>query len=182
MEDLSNRSTSTWHAVAEAEVGVSQETISGIVDGNSPRGDVLTVAELAGVMAGKRTAELIPLAHAVPMTEILVKAVPDRAGSLIKITAEISAVGLNGVEMEAMTSAAIAALALYDMVRDFDPGAAVRGVRLVSRSGGENAWDRHPSPEPARHGPKPPKGARVAGRVGPGPRPGSHGPARHPDR
>jgi len=182
MDDLSGRRPSNWRAVAEADVAVSHETLSSIVDGTSPRGDVLTVSELAGVMGAKRTAELIPLTHAQTLTELLVKAVPDRAGSLVRITAETSALGLTGVEMEAMTAASVAALALYDMVRDGDPAAAIGGVRLVSRSGGETpSWERPASPEP-RFQQKPPRGARVAGRIAAGPRPGGRGPARRPDR
>ena len=97
-------------AVAEAEVGMTQETLSAIVDGTAPKGDVLSVAELAGVMAGKRTFELIPLAHVAALSQLVVNAVPERAASAVRIRVETAAVGSTGVEMEALSAAAVAAL------------------------------------------------------------------------
>jgi cyclic pyranopterin phosphate synthase len=172
MRELTGRAAS-WRAVAEAEVAVSQETLSAVVDGVGPRGDVLTVAELAGVMAAKRTGELIPLSHVVPLTDLLVRAVPDRSAGAIRITAETGALGQGGVEMEALTAAAVAALTLYDMVRETDPGALVRAIKLVSRSGDEGvAWERGAEPEAGRLGPssRATRGGRAAGRLAPGPR------------
>jgi cyclic pyranopterin phosphate synthase len=153
--------------VAEAEVAVSQETLSAIVDGTNPKGDVLSVAELAGVMAGKRASDLIPLAHTGRLTNLFVNAVPDRAAGAVRIRSETAAVGSSGVEMEALTAAAVAALAVYDMVRDSEPEATIRSVRLVSAAAGEeDAWRRQREPG---SGQKAPKGARMAGRVGGGP-------------
>ncbi len=136
MADVTGQPVIARRAVAEAEVAVSQETLSAIVDGTNPKGDVLSVAELAGVMAGKRASDLIPLCHPVALTDLLVRAVPDRAAGLIRIRVETAAIGPGGVEMEALTAAAVAALTVYDMVRDVDPSAAVRGIKLLSRSGG----------------------------------------------
>jgi cyclic pyranopterin phosphate synthase len=178
MPDLTERPITVHRAVAEAEVAVSQETLSAIVDGTNPKGDVLGVAELAGVMAGKRASDLIPLVHTAGLTELLVNAVPDRAAGAVRIRSETAAVGATGVEMEALTAAAVAALTIYDMIRDLEPDAVIRSVRLVSAVGGEDeVWRRQSEPG---GGQKPPKGARIAGRFGAGPGrgPGTPPPAR----
>jgi cyclic pyranopterin monophosphate synthase len=165
MSNLSETTPGIRQAVAEADVTVSQETLSAIIDGTVPRGEVLSVAELAGVMAAKRTAELIPLVHATPLTELLVVATPDRAAGAVRIRAETAATAAAGVEMEAMTAAAVAALTLYDMIRDVDPGAELRGVRLLSSSGGDSGeWTRGAGPVHAAK----PRAARMAGRIGSG--------------
>jgi cyclic pyranopterin phosphate synthase len=165
-------------AIAEAEVAVAQETLSAIVDGTVPRGDVLGVAELAGVLAAKRTAELVPLVHSTPLNELLVVATPERATGVVRIRAETGAIAATGVEMEALTAASVAALTLYDMVRDVDPAAEIRGVRLLS-AGAEDGpeWSRDAGPSAARgagRGPgrsDKPRAGRMAGRV-PGRQPG----------
>ncbi len=168
MADITEGAATARRAVAEAEVAIAQETLSAIVDGAIAKGDALSVAELAGVMAGKRAADLIPLVHPAGLTALIVNASPDRAGSAIRIRSETAAFGQAGVEMEALTAAAVAALTIYDMVRDIDPGASVRSLRLVSSSGGEaEEWRR---PSEAIEATRPPKGARVAGRIVPAPR------------
>jgi cyclic pyranopterin phosphate synthase len=165
-------------AIAEAEVAVAQETLSAIVDGTVPRGDVLGVAELAGVLAAKRTAELIPLVHSTPLSELLVVATPERAAGVVRIKAETGAIAATGVEMEALTAASVAALTLYDMVRDVDPEAEIRGVRLLSAVAEDGPeWNRDAGPSAARgpgRGPgrsDKPRAGRMAGRV-PGRQPG----------
>lgn len=166
MPDLTERNVTTHRAVAEAEVAVSQATLSAIVDGTNPKGDVLSVAELAGVMAGKRSSDLIPLAHGGALTELLVKASPDRAAGAVRVRSETASIGVAGVEVEAMTAAAVAALVVYDMVRDIEPEAEIRSVRVISSISGEQPpWRRL---GPSGGGPKAPKGARIAGRVGGG--------------
>ena len=175
MTDVTDRPAVARRAVAEAEVGVSQETLSAIVDGTNPKGDVLSVAELAGVMAGKRTSDLIPLCHPVALTDLFVRAVPDRAASAIRVRVETAAIGPASVDMEALTAAAVAALTVYDMVREVDPSAAVRGIKLVSRSGGESdSWQRAPETG-AGQSAGPPRGARVAGRISSSPGRGAAG-------
>ena len=183
MADVTDQPVGARRAVAEAEVAVSHETLSAIVDGTNPKGDVLSVAELAGVMAGKRTSDLIPLCHPVALTDLLVRAVPDRAAGVVRIRVETATIGPSGVEMEALTAASVAALTVYDMVREMDRSVAIRAVKLVSRSGAEgDAWQR--SEEPVS-GPPPraPRGARVAGRIAGAPPRGSFGgrvpPRRH---
>jgi len=175
MTDVTDQPVGARRAVADAEVAVSHETLSAIIDGTNPKGDVLSVAELAGVMAGKRTSDLIPLCHPVALTDLLVRAVPDRAAGVVRIRVETATIGTSGVEMEALTAAAVAALTVYDMVREMDRSAAIGGVKLVSRSGADgDVWQRS---EETVSGPRPraPRGARVAGRIASGPPRGSFG-------
>jgi len=150
-------------------VVVSPETMSLVIDGGGSKGDVLSVAELAGVMGAKRTSDLIPLCHPLPLTDIVVVITPDRAAGALRIRAEAATTGQTGVEMEAMTAASVAALTVYDMVKGVERGVEIRGLRLVSKTGGKSGtWVRPPSapddPAGAARGPRP--GARVAGRVG----------------
>jgi cyclic pyranopterin phosphate synthase len=170
MADVTDMPLTDHHAIAESEVGMAQDTLSAIIDGAIPKGDVLSVAELAGVMAGKRAADVIPLVHPAGLTQLVVNATPDRAASAVKIRVETAAIGPTGVEMEALTAAAVAALTVYDMIRDVEPGALVRGVRLISSSsGGVEEWRRMGEPaEPQRLL----KGVRTAGRIIPAPRGG----------
>ena len=163
MTDATGLPVTPHHAQAEAEVGMAHETLSAIIDGTTGRGDVLSVAEMAGVVAAKRTDELIPLAHPAGLTQLVVSAVPDRAAGAVRIRSETAAVGQLGVEMEALTAAAVAALTVYDMIRDIEPGAEVRSVRLISSQAGDyDEWRRPGNPQEARRAPK---GARVAGRI-----------------
>ncbi len=164
MSVLIDRPIAAQRAVAEAEVVMSQQTFSAVVDGTLGNGDVLTVAELAGVMAGKRAGELIPLVHPVALTELVVRGTPDRAAGAIRISAEAAATAQAGVDMQALTAAAVAALTIVDMVREDDPAVSIRQVRLVSRSAGEaEPWRR-----PAAPSPRAPHGSRSAGRITPG--------------
>jgi cyclic pyranopterin phosphate synthase len=166
MVDVSAKPPTARRAVAEAEVAVSAETLSLVIDGGNAKGDVLTVAELAGVMGGKRTAELIPLCHPIALTDLVVSITPDRAGGVLRIRAEAATIGPTGVEMEAMTAASVAALTVYDMVKGVERGVEIRNLRLVSKTGGKSGdWHR---PVPDVEGPRPPRrpGERMAGRVG----------------
>jgi cyclic pyranopterin phosphate synthase len=144
---------------------MSQETLSLVIDGGGPKGDVLGVAELAGVMAAKRTSELIPLCHPIPLTDLVVAITPDRVAGLLKVRAEAATTGPTGVEMEALTAASVAALTVYDMVKGVERGVEIRSIRLVSKSGGKTGeWHRPDDAEPVRGSLRP--GDRVAGRVG----------------
>jgi cyclic pyranopterin phosphate synthase len=143
MVDVSAKPPTARRAVAEAFVACSAETLSLIVDGATTKGDVLTVAELAGVMGGKRTSDLIPLCHPIALTDLLVQVVPDRAAGGLRIRSEAATVGSTGVEMEALTAAAVAALTVYDMVKGVERGVEIRNVRLVSKTGGKSGdWVR----------------------------------------
>jgi cyclic pyranopterin phosphate synthase len=168
MVDVSAKPVTARRAVAEAAVAVSQETLSLVIDGGGPKGDVLGVAELAGVMAAKRTAELIPLCHPLPLTDLVVAVTPDRVAGLLRIRAEAATTGPTGVEMEALTAASVAALTVYDMVKGVERGVEIRSVRLVSKTGGKSGdWTRPADDAAVGAGaPRRRPGDRVAGRVG----------------
>ncbi|CAN5762406.1 cyclic pyranopterin monophosphate synthase MoaC [soil metagenome] len=138
MVDVSDKPPTARRAVAEAFLELEPETLTQIIDGVVTKGDVLTVAELAGVMGGKRTAELIPLCHPLPLNDLVVEITPERAGSGLRIRASAATVAATGVEMEALTAAAVAALTCYDMVKSIDRDAVVRDLRLVEKSGGRS--------------------------------------------
>jgi len=169
MVDVSDKPATARRAVAEAEVTMAQETLSLIIDGGAAKGDVLTVAELAGVMGAKRTSELIPLCHPIPLTDLVVEVRPDRARALLTIRATAATVAQTGVEMEALTGAAVAALTVYDMIKGVDRGAEIRALRVIEKSGGRSGeWHRPvaeaASVEVAR--PRPPRGVRGPRRAG----------------
>ena len=165
MVDVSEKPVTARRAVAEAAVAVSPETMSLVIDGGGPKGDVLGVAELAGVMGGKRTSELIPLCHPLPLTDLVVAVTPDRAAGVLRVRAEAATTAQTGVEMEAMTAASVAALTIYDMVKGVERGVEIQAVRLISKTGGKSGtWERPSEAAQPRRKPKP--GARVAGRTG----------------
>jgi len=143
MVDVSDKAPTARRAVAEALVTMTPETLRLVIDGEAAKGDVLTVAELAGVMGGKRTADLIPLCHPIPLTDLLVTATPDRGAGGVRIRAEAATTGQTGVEMEALTAAMVAALTVYDMVKGVERGVEVRSLRLLSKTGGKSGdWHR----------------------------------------
>jgi cyclic pyranopterin phosphate synthase len=143
MVDVGSKPMTERRAVAEAFVAMSPETLSLVIDGSTPKGDVLGVAELAGVMAGKRTSDLIPLCHPIALTSLVVTATPDRAGGGLRIRAEAATVGQTGVEMEALTAASVAALTAYDMVKGVERAVEIRAVHLLQKSGGRSGeWHR----------------------------------------
>jgi cyclic pyranopterin phosphate synthase len=152
MVDVSAKPATARRAVAEAFVVVGPETLSLVIDGRSPKGDVMSTAELAGVMGGKKTSELIPLCHPLALTDLLVTVTPDRVAGGLRIRAEAATFGPTGVEMEALTAASVAALTVYDMVKGVERGVEIRAVHLVSKSGGESGEWRRPV-EPASPGP-----------------------------
>ncbi|MCU0483168.1 MAG: cyclic pyranopterin monophosphate synthase MoaC [Chloroflexi bacterium] len=166
MVDVSAKPATARRAVAEAEVGCSQETLSLVIDGAGPKGDVLTVAELAGVMAAKRTAELIPLCHPLALTDVSVAITPDRAASALRIRAQAATTGPTGVEMEALTAVAMAALTVYDMIKGVERGVEIRHLRLQSKSGGQSGtWERPAAPATPAARPRAVRGSsRVATR------------------
>jgi cyclic pyranopterin phosphate synthase len=171
MVDVSAKPVTARRAVAEALVAVSPETMSLVIDGGGPKGDVLGVAELAGVMGAKRTSDLIPLCHPLALTDLVVAITPDRAEGVLRVRAEAATTGPTGVEMEAMTAASVAALTVYDMVKGVERGVEIRAVRLISKTGGKSGtWERHDGRAgEAGSGaarPRPRPGDRSAGRIG----------------
>ena len=147
MVDVSGKPPSARRAVAEATVKMDQDTLSLVIDGEGPKGDVLNVAELAGIMAAKRTWELIPLCHPLPLTEVSVEIRPDRKVGTLVVTASAATTAQTGVEMEAMTAASIAALTVYDMVKSADRFVTVTNVRLLEKSGGVSGHWKRPAPK-----------------------------------
>jgi cyclic pyranopterin phosphate synthase len=182
MVDVSAKPITARRAVAEATVSMSAETLSLVIDGGGPKGDVLGVAELAGVMGGKKTSELIPLCHPLPLTDLQVSITPERAGGLLRIRAEAATTGQTGVEMEAMTAASVAALTVYDMVKGAERGVTIGSVRLIAKSGGKSGdWVRHDPPrQDVPEAPAYQPGARGAGRIAKSPRPGGRTGGRRP--
>ena len=113
-------------------------TLALIRDGLMKKGDVLTIAQLAGIMGAKRTAELIPLCHPLPLNKVDVSLVLDEPGSRVRITATATTSGQTGVEMEALTAVSVAALTVYDMCKAVDRGVRIDGIRLLRKTGGQS--------------------------------------------
>jgi cyclic pyranopterin phosphate synthase len=125
-------------AVAKGVVRMQAATLKLIKQGGTAKGDVLSVAQLAGIMAAKRTPDLIPLCHPILIGNIKVEFSPDEANSTIEITATVESTGKTGVEMEALTATAVAALTIYDMCKAVDRGLKIENIRLVRKSGGKS--------------------------------------------
>ena len=160
MVDVSDKAPTARRAVAEALVAMEAATLQLVVDGANPKGDVLMVAEIAGVMAGKRTSELIPLCHPIGLTDLVVSATPDRAAGGVRVRAEASTTDRTGVEMEALTAASVAALTVYDMVKGVEKGVEIRWVRLLEKTGGKSGDWRRPAELADRVEAKVPRGPR----------------------
>ncbi|MDE3131207.1 MAG: cyclic pyranopterin monophosphate synthase MoaC [Acidobacteriota bacterium] len=143
MVDVSDKDVTVRRALARAVVRVSPQTAALVVAGNAPKGDVVGVARIAGIQAAKRTHELIPLCHQLPLAFVGVEATIDAAAGVIELTAEARTSARTGVEMEALTAAAVAALTVYDMVKGVERGAAIERVELLEKSGGRSGlWTR----------------------------------------
>lgn len=137
MVDVSAKPETVRAATARASVVMLPETLALIVEGTAKKGDVFGVARLAGIMGAKRTADLIPLCHPLPISAVSVDLVPS-GGDRVEITATVRTTGRTGVEMEALTAASIAALTVYDMVKAVDRGMRIEGLRVVAKSGGKS--------------------------------------------
>ncbi|MGH7700088.1 MAG: cyclic pyranopterin monophosphate synthase MoaC [Gemmatimonadales bacterium] len=143
MVDVSAKPVTVRAAVAEGAVRMSPEAFRAVAEQALEKGDVLAVSEMAGTMAAKRTADLIPLCHPVALDHVEVEATLDQALPGVRIRAVARAVGRTGVEMEALTAASVACLAVYDMVKAVDRGMEVVGVRLLEKTGGRRGdWKR----------------------------------------
>jgi cyclic pyranopterin monophosphate synthase len=144
MVDVSAKPETVREATARARITMRPETLALIESGTAKKGDVLGVARLAGIMAAKRTADLIPLCHPLPIAAVTVDLAPDTASSSVEITATVRTTGRTGVEMEALTAASVAALTVYDMCKAVDRGMVVEGLRVVAKSGGASGEFRAP--------------------------------------
>jgi cyclic pyranopterin phosphate synthase len=136
MVDVSGKDVSVRSATARARVVMQAETSRVISEGTAKKGDVLGVARIAGIMAAKRTAELIPLCHPLPIDAVVVELTPDESG--VEITVTVRTAGRTGVEMEALTGASVAALTIYDMCKSIDRSMRVDGLRVVRKEGGKS--------------------------------------------
>ena len=136
MVDVSAKPATAREAVAEGRVAMAPATLELAVAGRARKGDVFAVAELAGVMAAKRTAELIPLCHPLALSKVEVTVEPCTDGSGLQVTARAKTTGPTGVEMEALTAASVACLTLYDMLKAADRGMRIEGLRVLEKSGG----------------------------------------------
>ena len=136
MVDVGDKAVTARSATAEALILMEAATLSLINEGRAAKGDVMATARLAGIMAAKKTSELIPLCHPLPLTSVEVKLAVELDRSAVRITATCKVSGRTGVEMEALTAASIAALTIYDMVKAVDRGMRIDGVRLLHKTGG----------------------------------------------
>ena len=142
MVDVSPKAMTERVAIAEGRVLMQLETLDIVQSGNAKKGDVLGAARIAGIMAAKRTHELIPLCHPLALTQVEVDAVPDAKLPGVKVTARVKVSGKTGVEMEALTAVSVACLTIYDMVKAVERGMRIEGIRLVEKSGGKSGHFR----------------------------------------
>jgi cyclic pyranopterin monophosphate synthase len=143
MVDVGGKPISERMAIAEGSVKMAPATLALIRSGNAKKGNVVATARLAGIMAAKRTHELIPLAHPLALTSVAVEITPDDALPGVRVRATASVAGQTGVEMEALTAVSVACLTVYDMAKAVDRGMEITGVRLVEKRGGKSGtWKR----------------------------------------
>jgi len=147
MVDVGAKRETERVAIARAEVRMRPETLALIQSGGVPKGDVIGVARVAGIIAAKRTGELIPLCHPLPITQASVDFSFDEAGGRVLIESRVSTVGRTGVEMEALTACSVAALTIYDMAKAVDKGMVIGEVRLVKKTGGKSGTYVRPGEE-----------------------------------
>jgi cyclic pyranopterin phosphate synthase len=143
MVDVGGKESTVRTAVAAGEVWMQPATLQAIREGTTPKGDVLAAARLAGIMAAKRTPDLIPLCHPLLLTKVAVDLVIDEEQHKVVITATVRCQGQTGVEMEALTAVSVAALTIYDMVKALDKGMVIGAIRLLQKQGGKSGeWRR----------------------------------------
>lgn len=138
MVDISNKPDTPRIAIAKGEVVMRPETLALIESGSMGKGDVLSVAQVAGVMAAKRTSDLIPLCHPLPLNQISVEFELDESLPGVKIVASVKTLGKTGVEMEALTAVAVSALTIYDMAKAVEKTLLIQNIRLVEKHGGQS--------------------------------------------
>jgi cyclic pyranopterin phosphate synthase len=136
MVDVSDKAVSAREAVAQGLVRMSAETLGLALSGDGRKGDVRAVAEIAGVMAAKKTSDLIPMCHPLALSKVEVRVEPADGG--LAVTARVTTTGPTGVEMEALTAVSVACLTLYDMLKAAEKGMVIEAVRLVSKTGGKS--------------------------------------------
>jgi cyclic pyranopterin phosphate synthase len=141
MVNVSSKADTAREATARGRIVMAAETLALIASGGVPKGDVLAVAQIAGIMAAKRTPDLIPMCHPLQLTGIDVTLTPDESASCVEIVATVRTTGKTGVEMEALTAVTVAALTVYDMCKAVDRGMRIEDVRVTAKSGGKSgSW------------------------------------------
>ena len=142
MVDISAKPITDRVAIARGHVVMDSQTLEMVLAGDAKKGDVLATARIAGIMGAKRTHELIPLCHPLPVSKIALDIEPDREKSRINVRATVSVTGKTGVEMEALTAVAVACLTIYDMVKATERGMRIEGIRLLEKRGGKSGHYR----------------------------------------
>ena len=138
MVDINHKENTVRVAIASGTISMKPETLQKILDIKIKKGEVLNVAKLAGIMAAKKTDQLIPLCHSIPLSYVNVDLLPDKQKSCVNVTAEASLIGKTGVEMEAFTAVSIALLTIYDMCKAVDRGMLITDIKLTHKSGGKS--------------------------------------------
>jgi cyclic pyranopterin phosphate synthase len=150
MVDVGAKAVTRREAIARGAVKMAPATLDAIIGGSLKKGEALAAARLAGIMAAKKTSELIPLCHQIPLQVVDIEFTPERATSTLKIEARAVTEAQTGVEMEAMTAVSVAALTIYDMAKAIDRAMVIDAVRLVTKSGGRSGDFRRPGEQPSR--------------------------------
>jgi cyclic pyranopterin phosphate synthase len=143
MVDVSAKDATERVAVAEGFVVMSTDTLKLIVEGNAKKGDVLGTARVAGIMAAKRTSDLIPLCHPLALSKVTLDITPDDRLPGCRVEASVKVTGPTGVEMEALTAVSVACLTIYDMIKAVERGVHIEGIRLLEKSGGKSGVYKH---------------------------------------
>ncbi len=144
MVDVSDKPVTARTAIAEGSIRMTSDTLALITEGRADKGDVLGIARIAGIMGTKKTAELIPLCHPLPITKVALELTPDTTLPGIRITATVKTGGQTGVEMEALTAVSTAALTVYDMVKAVQKDMEIGGIRLTFKDGGKSGRFENP--------------------------------------
>ena len=142
MVDVSEKPVTARTAIAEGFVAMEPATLKLLESGESPKGDVLATARIAGIMAAKRTHELIPLCHPLSLSKVAIDLEPTREPPGVRVTAEVKSAGQTGVEMEALTAVSVACLTLYDMLKAVDRAMSIGGIRVSEKAGGRSGHYR----------------------------------------
>ena len=151
MVDVSGKAATDRVAIAEGRVRMGASTLAAILAGDAKKGDVIGAARIAGIMAAKKTADLIPLCHGLSLTKVSVDIAPDEALPGLAVRAEARCVGPTGVEMEALTAVSVACLTIYDMAKAIDRGMSIEGLRLIEKRGGKSGeWRAAEKPKDKR--------------------------------
>jgi cyclic pyranopterin phosphate synthase len=138
MVNVGQKPVTQREAVAKGLVRMQPETLQILRKGRAAKGDVLSVAQVAGIMAAKQTSQIIPLCHPLPIDEVKIEFIPNESESTVEITATVHSTGKTGVEMEALTAVAVSALTIYDMLKAVDRGMHLEAIRLVKKKGGKS--------------------------------------------